>query len=137
MSHDQQTSVAPMRIEHDSFGDIAVPAGVLWGAQTQRALLHFVMAAERMPVGLIRALARVKRAAATVNRDLGRLDPSLAEAIMAAARRVARTANGSSAAPVQGRAAPAAAARRKGVRRPGPPPPIAAPTDGKQGIWRG
>ena len=88
MSHDQQTSVAPMRIEHDSFGDIAVPAGVLWGAQTQRALLHFVMAAERMPVGLIRALARVKRAAATVNRDLGRLDPSLAEAIMAAASEV-------------------------------------------------
>ena len=85
MSTDQQTPVAPMRIEHDSFGAIAVPIGVLWGAQTQRALLHFAISTERMPVALIRALARVKRAAAIVNRDLGRLESALAEAIVTAA----------------------------------------------------
>lgn len=88
MSTDQQTPVAPMRIEHDSFGAIAVPIGVLWGAQTQRALLHFAISAERMPVALIRALARVKRAAAIVNRDLGRLESALAGAIVTAADEV-------------------------------------------------
>ena len=88
MSTGPQTPVAPMRTEHDSFGEIAVPIGVLWGAQTQRALLHFAISAERMPVALIKALARVKRAAAIVNRDLGRLEPALAGAIVTAADEV-------------------------------------------------
>ena len=88
MSDDQQKFAGPIRLEHDSLGDIAVPADVLWGAQTQRALLHFSQSAERMPVALIRALARVKRAAAIVNRDLGRLESDLAEAIIAAADEV-------------------------------------------------
>ena len=88
MTHDQPTFTAPMRIEHDSCGDIAVPAGVLWGAQTQRALLHFPVSGERMPIALIRALARIKRAAAIVNRDLGKLELSIAEAIIAAASEV-------------------------------------------------
>ncbi len=77
-----------VRIEHDSFGDIAVPAAALWGAQTQRSLLHFAISSERMPVELIRALARVKRAAAIVNRDLGKLSPGLADAIIAAANEI-------------------------------------------------
>lgn len=88
MSTDQQTHAQPARIEHDSFGEIAVPDHALWGAQTQRSLLHFAISSERMPVELIRALARVKRASAIVNRDLGRLAPDLADAIVAAANEV-------------------------------------------------
>ena len=88
MSNDRQTHAGPMRIERDSFGQIAVPAGALWGAQTQRALQHFAISSERMPVGFIRALARVKRAATMVNRDLSRLDAGRAEAIIAAANEV-------------------------------------------------
>ena len=52
------------RIEHDAFGDIEVPADALWGAQTQRSLLHFRISTERMPEPLLMALARVKRVAA-------------------------------------------------------------------------
>lgn len=85
---DQQADLAPMRTERDSFGDIAVPAARLWGAQTQRSLQHFAISTERMPTDIIRALARVKRAAAMVNRDLGRLAPELADAITAAANEV-------------------------------------------------
>jgi fumarate hydratase class II len=73
------------RTETDSFGPIDVPSDRYWGAQTQRSLHHFRIGEERMPEPLIRALALVKRAAATVNRDLGELDPHLAEAIVAAA----------------------------------------------------
>ena len=73
------------RIEHDSFGDIAVPADRLWGAQTQRSLQFFAISTERMPVELLRALALVKRCAAEVNRELGLLDAAKASAIVAAA----------------------------------------------------
>ena len=76
------------RIEHDSFGDIAVPADRLWGAQTQRSLRHFAISSERMPRELLLALALVKRSAALVNRQLGALDASKAEAIVAAADEV-------------------------------------------------
>jgi fumarate hydratase class II len=57
----------PMRIERDSFGPIEVPAEQLWGAQTERSLLNFRISGERQPLEIIRALARVKRAAAVVN----------------------------------------------------------------------
>ena len=77
-----------LRIEHDSFGDIAVPADRLWGAQTQRSLQFFAISTERMPSELIRALALVKRCAADVNRDLGLLDAAKADAIAAAADEV-------------------------------------------------
>ena len=77
-----------LRIEHDSFGDIAVPADRLWGAQTQRSLQFFAISTERMPSELIRALALVKRCAAEVNRDLGLLDAAKADAIAAAADEV-------------------------------------------------
>jgi fumarate hydratase, class II len=77
-----------MRVEHDSLGPVAVPAGRLWGAQTQRAIEHFAISSERMPVEIIHALAAVKRACAKVNGDLGLLPPAKAEAIIAAAEEV-------------------------------------------------
>ncbi len=76
------------RTEHDSFGPIEVPAARLWGAQTQRSLRHFAVSTETMPVALIHALVRVKRAAASVNRDLGELDARKGDAIVAAADEV-------------------------------------------------
>ncbi|WP_428422137.1 class II fumarate hydratase [Methylibium sp.] len=76
------------RIEHDSFGEIAVPGDRLWGAQTQRSLQHFDISTERMPRELLLALALVKRSAARVNRQLGVLDARKAEAIAAAADEV-------------------------------------------------
>lgn len=76
------------RIEADTFGDIAVPADRLWGAQTQRSLHYFAIGGETMPVPLILALALVKRAAATVNAELGALDAAKARAIVAAADEV-------------------------------------------------
>ncbi|HET7547597.1 MAG TPA: class II fumarate hydratase, partial [Usitatibacter sp.] len=51
-----------MRIEKDTFGPIEVPAGRLWGAQTQRSLENFRISGERMPPELVHALALVKRA---------------------------------------------------------------------------
>ncbi|MDL2357020.1 MAG: class II fumarate hydratase [Pseudomonadota bacterium] len=76
------------RIEKDSFGPIEVPAGHLWGAQTQRSLEHFAISTERMAPELIAALAQVKRAAAGVNRALGLLDDAQADAIVRAADEV-------------------------------------------------
>ncbi|MDD5179780.1 MAG: class II fumarate hydratase [Gallionellaceae bacterium] len=76
------------RMEHDSFGNIEVPAERLWGAQTQRSLAHFHISSERMPEELMLALAAVKRACALVNRDLGLLDAAKANAIAQAADEV-------------------------------------------------
>src|SRR4030095_1493924 len=73
------------RTERDSFGPIEVPADRLWGAQTERARLHFRISTEKMPEALVRALLIVKRAAARVNLHLGVLVPATAEAIVAAA----------------------------------------------------
>ena len=76
------------RIEKDSFGPIEVPASHLWGAQTQRSLHHFHISSEKMSPELVGALAQVKRAAAAVNRSLGKLPKDKADAIMAAADEV-------------------------------------------------
>jgi fumarate hydratase class II len=76
------------RIEKDSFGPIEVPADHLWGAQTQRSLHHFHISTERMAPELVAALAQVKRAAAAVNRSLGKLPADKAEAIIRAADEV-------------------------------------------------
>ena len=76
------------RTEHDTMGAIEVPAARLWGAQTQRSLLNFNISGERMPREIIRALAQIKRAAATVNLGLGLLDGPKARAIVAAADEV-------------------------------------------------
>jgi fumarate hydratase class II len=76
------------RIEKDSFGPIEVPAGQLWGAQTQRSLHHFHISSEKMAPELVAALAQVKRAAAAVNRSLGKLPQDKAGAIIQAADEV-------------------------------------------------
>ncbi|WP_292038144.1 class II fumarate hydratase [Massilia sp. UBA6681] len=76
------------RIEKDSFGPIEVPADRLWGAQTQRSLHHFHISNERLAPELVAALAQVKRAAAAVNRSLGKLPGDKAEAIIRAADEV-------------------------------------------------
>ena len=77
------------RIETDSFGEIAVPADRLWGAQTQRSLENFRIGGERMPLPLVHALGIIKGAAARSNCALGLLDAKLADAIEAAASEVA------------------------------------------------
>jgi fumarate hydratase class II len=76
------------RIEHDTFGPIEVDDARLWGAQTQRSLAHFKISTEQMPRELIVALAEVKRAAALVNLELGKLDKHKADAIVTAAEEV-------------------------------------------------
>ena len=76
------------RTEKDTFGPIDVPAEHLWGAQTQRSLHFFAISTEKMPAPLVNALARLKRAAAQVNAELGELDPAIARGIMAAADEV-------------------------------------------------
>lgn len=77
------------RIERDSMGELAVPSGALWGAQTQRAVDNFPISGWRMPRGFLRALGLIKAAAADANAGLGLLDVARGEAIAAAARKVA------------------------------------------------
>jgi len=76
------------RTESDSFGPIEVADTVYWGAQTQRSIGNFPIGHDRMPLPLIHALARVKQAAARVNRQHG-LDAALADAIESAAAEIA------------------------------------------------
>ncbi len=76
------------REEYDAMGTIQVPAHALWGAQTQRSLGNFHISDERMPPPLIHALALVKRAAASVNHELGLLEENISRAIIAAADEV-------------------------------------------------
>ncbi len=65
---------ASKRIETDSMGPMEVPAGSYWGAQTQRSLRYFDIGLDRMPTELVHAFGVLKKAAALVNRDLGKLD---------------------------------------------------------------
>ena len=81
--------VAATRVETDSMGPVEVPAEALWGAQTQRSLHNFAIAADRMPAELIHALARIKQAAAITNAQLGVLDTERRDRIVAAAAAVA------------------------------------------------
>jgi fumarate hydratase class II len=76
------------RTETDSFGPIEVPADRYWAAQTQRSLQNFKIGWEKQPLPVVRALGVVKRAAAEVNVAMGRLDPEIGEAIVAAAQEV-------------------------------------------------
>jgi fumarate hydratase class II len=78
------------RTEHDSMGEVLVPADALWGAQTQRAVENFPMSGQRLPREMIGALASIKGAAAMVNAELGVIDADLAQAIHDAAAEVAR-----------------------------------------------
>ena len=78
----------PTRTETDTFGPIEVAADRYWGAQAQRSLGNFKIGWERQPAPVVRALGIVKRAAAETNMALGRLDPKLGAAIIAAANEV-------------------------------------------------
>ena len=80
---------ASFRTEHDSMGELQVPAAALWGAQTQRAVENFPISGRPMPRGFIRAQGLVKAAAAEVNAGLGLLPKGVAKAVRVAALRVA------------------------------------------------
>jgi fumarate hydratase class II len=77
------------RTERDALGEVEVPAGALYGAQTQRAIENFPISGQRLPRRLIRALALIKEAAAQVNKAAGSLEPAVADAIIQAAGEVA------------------------------------------------
>jgi fumarate hydratase class II len=77
-----------MRVEHDSMGEVLVPAHARWGAQTQRAVENFPISGLRVEPALIRALASIKAAAARVNAEIGVLDAEVADAIEQAAAEV-------------------------------------------------
>lgn len=74
------------RTERDSFGPIEVPAKHHWGAQTQRSLENFPISTEKMPLELIYSLALIKKCAAIVNKDLGKLDVEKSQAIQEVAQ---------------------------------------------------
>ncbi|MBE9128878.1 MULTISPECIES: class II fumarate hydratase [unclassified Coleofasciculus] len=78
------TSPDATRTETDSMGAIEVPSDRYWGAQTQRSLIHFAIANDTMPREMIRALGILKKAAATVNRDVGKLPEGKASLIIQA-----------------------------------------------------
>ncbi|MGW2579856.1 class II fumarate hydratase [Streptomyces virginiae] len=87
MTDDQQAET--FRIEHDSMGDVRVPRHAKWRAQTQRAVENFPISGQRLERAHIKALARIKAAAAVVNAKLGVVDQDVADAIRSAAAEVA------------------------------------------------
>src|SRR6202162_4695973 len=82
------TSAAPTRTESDSMGKMDVPADRYYGAQTARSLIHFAIGKDTMPPELIRAFAILKKAAALVNQDLGKLPQDKMELIVRVADEV-------------------------------------------------
>jgi fumarate hydratase class II len=76
------------RIEHDTMGEVRVPKDALYAAQTQRAVENFPISGDPLEPAQIVALARIKKAAALANKELGTLDPSIADAIAGAADRI-------------------------------------------------
>ncbi|MFD5557763.1 class II fumarate hydratase [Streptomyces sp. NPDC127068] len=91
-AHDDRTGTTTgddHRVEHDSMGEVRVPAHAKWRAQTQRAVENFPISGQRLERAHIEALARIKGAAAKVNAELGVVDRDVAEAIVAAASEVA------------------------------------------------
>ena len=82
------TQSVDYRIEHDTMGEVRVPADALYGAQTQRAVENFPISRLRFPRAFIRALGLIKSAAAQVNGRLGELPADLAAAIEKAAEEV-------------------------------------------------
>ncbi|WP_328669987.1 class II fumarate hydratase [Streptomyces sp. NBC_00322] len=83
------TDANQYRIEHDSMGEVRVPAHAKWRAQTQRAVENFPVSGQRLERAHIEALARIKAAAALVNAELGVLDKDIAGAVADAAAEVA------------------------------------------------
>src|SRR6478752_3971453 len=89
MTSTQESNTAEFRIEHDTMGEVRVPVNALYRAQTQRAVENFPISGKTLERAHIEALARVKKAAAQANAELGVLDSELAQAIAAAADEVA------------------------------------------------
>jgi fumarate hydratase class II len=81
--------MSEFRIEHDSMGEVRVPADAKWRAQTQRAVENFPISGATLERSLLEALARIKGATASVKRELDMIEPDLAEAIASAASDVA------------------------------------------------
>jgi fumarate hydratase class II len=79
--HAREEGKQQMRVETDSMGEIEVPAYKYYGAQTQRSLIHFNIGFDTMPREMIRALGTLKKAAALVNEDLGKLPSDKAKLI--------------------------------------------------------
>ncbi|ALN76828.1 MULTISPECIES: class II fumarate hydratase [Staphylococcus] len=77
-----------VRIEHDTFGEIEVPADKYWGAQTQRSKQNFPVGKEKMPIEVIYGFAQLKRGAALANHALGKLSDAKKEAIVYACDRI-------------------------------------------------
>jgi fumarate hydratase class II len=89
MSNDAvETKKGSTRVEKDSMGEIEVPSDKYYGAQTQRSLIHFNIGDDKMPREMIRALGILKKAAALVNEDLGKLPHDKAKLISQAADEV-------------------------------------------------
>jgi fumarate hydratase class II len=84
----KSTAPAPTRTESDSMGPIEVPTHVYWGAQTARSLIHFNIGRDLMPPEMIRAFGILKKAAALVNQDLGKLPADQTRLIAQAADEV-------------------------------------------------
>src|SRR5580765_1330673 len=82
------TPGVPTRTESDSMGKIEVPTDRYYGAQTARSLIHFAIGQDTMPAELIRAFGILKKAAALVNQDLGKLPADKAKLIAQAADEV-------------------------------------------------
>jgi fumarate hydratase, class II len=83
------TTGSDVRVEHDTMGEVHVPAWARWAAQTQRAVENFPISGQPLPSSLIASLARIKGAAAEVNGELGVIETDVAEAISGAAAEVA------------------------------------------------
>jgi fumarate hydratase, class II len=82
------TDTDDYRIEHDTMGEVRVPRDALYAAQTQRAVENFPISGDALDPAQIVALARIKKAAALANKELGTLDAGIADAIARAADRI-------------------------------------------------
>ena len=71
------------RIEHDSLGEVQVPAEKYWAAQTQRSFENFCIGTEKIPLDVIKAFAILKKSASVANRNLGKLDEERQQIISA------------------------------------------------------
>ena len=88
MTSTDELNTEEFRIEHDTMGEVRVPVNALYRAQTQRAVENFPISGKTLERAHIEALARVKKAAAQANAELGVLDGELAQAIADAADRL-------------------------------------------------
>ncbi|MGQ4512104.1 aspartate ammonia-lyase [Streptomyces sp. DW26H14] len=85
----EAASGSGFRVEHDSMGEVRVPADAKWRAQTQRAVENFPISGQRLERAHIQALAQIKAAAAKVNAELGVVDRDISDAVRSAAEEVA------------------------------------------------